>query len=107
MSVIKNYAIGRHYSDFTGASSGRSQYKRQQTKTKTQKFHRDISIGSINTTTTKDPMKLAQCILQCKALKVGLHVRFYTRFGRDNLVAGRFARQNRTCKQCAIGRLEH
>ena len=67
MPVIKNYASGHHYSEV--ASSGRPQYKRQRTKTKTQKFHRNISIGSINTTTTKDPMKLAQCILQCKALK--------------------------------------
>ena len=67
MSVLNKCANGCHYSEV--ASSGRPQYKRQRTNNKTLKFHRKISIGSINTTTMKDPMKLAQCILQCKFLK--------------------------------------
>ena len=67
MSVTNKYANDPHYS--VVASTGRSQIKRHRTNNKTQKFHRRISIGSINTTTTKDPMKLAQCILQCKFLK--------------------------------------
>ena len=66
MSKFEKYARGRHYSEV--ASSGRPQNKRQRTNEKTTKFHRKISIGSINTTTTKDPLKLAQCILQCKTL---------------------------------------
>ena len=61
----RNYAMGRHYSEV--AFSRRPGSKRSRTKNKL-KLHRKISIGSINTTTMKDPMKLAQCIAQCKAL---------------------------------------
>ena len=64
-SRIRKYATGRHYSEV--ASSGRPQSKRSRTNNKL-KMHRKISIGSINTTTMKDPMKLAQCIAQCKSL---------------------------------------
>ena len=64
---VEKNVTGRHYSKV--ASSGWSQNKRLRTRNiKNTKFHRKISIGSINTTTMKDPMKLAQCIAQCKAL---------------------------------------
>ena len=55
---VEKYATGHHYSEV--ASSGWSKTKRL--RTQKIKFHRKIDIGSINTTTMKDPMKLAQCI---------------------------------------------
>ena len=61
---VEKYATGHHYSEV--ASSGWSKTKRL--RTQKIKFHRKIDIGSINTTTMKDPMKLAQCISQCKFL---------------------------------------
>ena len=62
---VEKYATGHHYSEV--ASSGWSTDKRL--RTQNFKYHHEICIGSINTTTMKDPMKLAQCISQCKFLK--------------------------------------
>ena len=70
---VEKNVTGHHYSEV--ASSGWSQKKRLRTqnhKNNSTKFHRTISIGSINTTTMKDPMKFAQCIAQCKALRHSL-----------------------------------
>ncbi len=66
---VEKYATGHHYSEVV--SSGWSNNKRHRThknKTTLLQQHR-ICIGSINTTTMKDPIKLAQCISQCKHLK--------------------------------------
>lgn len=62
---VEKFVTGRHYSEVT--SSGWSTNKRY--RTQTTKHHHNICIGSINTTTMKDPLKLAQCISQCKFLK--------------------------------------
>ena len=51
---VEKYVTGRHYSEV--ASSGWSSHKRHRTR---KKHLYDISIGSINTTTMKDPLKLA------------------------------------------------
>ena len=73
--AIHQYAPGRHretgyhYSEVT--SSGWPNPKRYQTHNNNKAlFHHSISIGSINTTTMKDPLKLAQCISQCKFLNI-------------------------------------
>ena len=67
---VEKYVTGRHYSGV--ASPGWPKPKRLRTRSKNNnkstQFHRTVSIGSINTTTMKDPMKFAQCIAQCKAL---------------------------------------
>ena len=62
---VEKYVTGHHYSGV--ASSGWPKPKRLRTQN-SNKFQRNILIGSINTTTMKDPMKLAQCIAQCKSL---------------------------------------
>ena len=64
---VEKYATGHHYSEVT--SSGWSKSKRYRTQKNTNAFYHSILIGSINTTTMKDPLKLAQCISQCKFLK--------------------------------------
>ena len=69
---VEKYATGHHYSEV--ASSGWSGHtKRLRTQNTKQhhntRYHHSISFGSINTTTLKDPMKLAQCVMQCKFLK--------------------------------------
>ena len=56
---------GHHYSEVT--SSGWPKSKRHRTQNNNN-FHHSIGLGSINTRTMKDPMKLAQCISQCKFL---------------------------------------
>jgi hypothetical protein len=63
---VEKYATGHHYSEVT--SSGWPKPKRYQTHNNNAFYH-SILIGSINTTTMKDPIKLAQCISQCKFLK--------------------------------------
>ena len=66
---VEKNVTGRHYSGV--ASPGWPKPKRLRTRSnnnKSTQFHRTVSIGSINTTTMKDPMKFAQCIAQCKAL---------------------------------------
>ena len=67
---VEKYVTGHHYSEV--ASSGWSSHKRHRTR---KKHLYDISIGSINTTTMKDPLKLAQCIHQCKTLNH--HITFF------------------------------
>ena len=62
---VEKYVTGRHYSGV--ASPGWPKPKRLRTH-KIKRNH-NILIGSINTTTMKDPMKLAQCISECKFLK--------------------------------------
>ena len=63
---IEKYVTGHHYSEV--ASSGwPGNHKRLQTQNNI--HHHKICIGSINTTTLKDPIKLGQCISQCKFLK--------------------------------------
>ena len=62
---VEKYVTGHHYSEV--ASSGWSGTK--SSRTHNTKHHHNICIGSINTTTMKDPMKLAPCISQCKFLK--------------------------------------
>ena len=65
---VEKYVTGHHYSEVT--SSGWPKSKRHRThKNKSNIFHHSVCIGSINTRTMKDPMKLAQCISQCKFLK--------------------------------------
>ena len=65
---VEKYVTGHHYSEET--SSGWPKSKRRRThKNKSNIFHHSVCIGSINTRTMKDPMKLAQCISQCKFLK--------------------------------------
>ena len=64
---VEKYATGHHYSEVT--PSGWSTSKRYRTQKNTNAFYHSILIGSINTTTMKDPLKLAQCISQCKFLK--------------------------------------
>ena len=66
---VEKYVTGRHYSGV--ASPGWPKPKRLRTQNNN-KFQRNILIGSINTTTMKDPMKLAQCIAECKFLKHSL-----------------------------------
>ena len=67
---VEKFVTGHHYNEV--ASSGWSRHKRHRTRYE----HRyDICIGSINTTTMKDPLKLAQCIHQCKFLKH--HITFF------------------------------
>ena len=66
---VEKYVTGHHYSGV--ASSGWPKPKRLRTQN-SNKFQRNILIGSINTTTMKDPMKLAQCIAECKFLKHSL-----------------------------------
>ena len=61
---VEKFVTGHHYSEV--ASSGWSTHKRYRTQNTEQ--HHKICIGSINTTTMKDPLKLAQCISQCKFL---------------------------------------
>ena len=63
---VEKYVTGHHYSEVT--PSGWSGHKKR-LQTHNTKHHHKICIGSINTTTMKDPMKLAQCISQCKFLK--------------------------------------
>ena len=64
---VEKSVTGRHYSEVT--SCGWLEHKRHQTRNNNSSFHHNICIGSINTRTMKDPMKLAQCISQCKFLK--------------------------------------
>ena len=65
---VEKYATGHHYSEVT--SSGWPNRKGTKLKTTNKAlFHHSVSIRSINTTTMKDPLKLAQCISQCKFLK--------------------------------------
>lgn len=67
---VEKYVTGHHYSEVT--SSGWPKSKRHLTQKKKKHctlFHHKVHIGSINTRTIKDPMKLAQCMLQCKFLK--------------------------------------
>ena len=64
---VETYATGHHYSEVT--SSGWSKSKRYRTEKNNSAFYHSILIGYINTTTMKDPLKLAQCISQCKFLK--------------------------------------
>ena len=64
---VEKYATGHHYSEV--ASSGWSGHNKRLQTHNTKRHHHNISIGSINTTTLKDPMKLAQCVSQCKFLK--------------------------------------
>ncbi len=75
---VEKYATGHHYSEVT--SSGWPNSKRYQTQNnnnnnnynknnKNNTYYHSTCIGSINTTTLKDPMKLALCISQCKFLK--------------------------------------
>ena len=63
---VEKSVTGHHYSEVT--PSGWIKSKRHQTNYNSS-FHHNICIGSINTRTMKDPMKLAQCISQCKFLK--------------------------------------
>ena len=63
---VEKYATGHHYSEV--ASSGWSG-KSKRLQTPNHQVHHNIFIGFINTTTLKDPMKLAQCISHCKFLK--------------------------------------
>ena len=63
---VEKYATGHHYSEVT--SSGWPKSKRYRTRKNTTYYH-STCIGSINTNTMKDPIKLAQCISQCKFLK--------------------------------------
>ena len=67
---VEKFVKKLHYSEV--ASSGWSIHKRHRTR---YEHHYDICIGSINTTTMKDPLKLAQCIHQCKFLKH--HITFF------------------------------
>ena len=62
---VEKYATGHHYSEVT--SSGWPKSKRH--RTHNNNFFHNICIGSINTRTIKDPMKLAPSISQCKFLK--------------------------------------
>ena len=64
---VEKYATGRHYSEVD--SSGWSGIKSSRTRFNNIKHQQKICIGSINTTTLKDPMKLAQCISHCKFSK--------------------------------------
>ena len=63
---VEKYVTGHHYSEV--ASSGWSGHSKR-LQTPNQQMHHKICIGSINTNTIKDPMKLAQCVSQCKFLK--------------------------------------
>ena len=54
---VEKYATGHHYSEVT--SSGWSKSKRYLTQKNTNTFYHSILTGSINTTTMKDPLKLA------------------------------------------------
>ena len=63
---VETFVTGHHYSEVT--SSGWLKSKRRRTQT-TKKFHHSIGIGSIDTRTSKDPMKLGQCVSQCKLLQ--------------------------------------
>ena len=65
-SEVEKSVTGHHYSEVT--SSGWLKSKRHRTHYNSS-FHHNICIGSINTRTMKDPMKLAQCISQCKFFK--------------------------------------
>ena len=60
---VEKSVTGHHYSEVTGWSIHK-RYRTQNTK-----IHHNICIGSINTTTMKDPIKRAQCISQCKFLE--------------------------------------
>ena len=64
---VEKYATGHHYSEVT-SSGWPGSNKRHRTRNNNS-FHHKICIGSINTRTMKEPLKLAQCILQCKFLK--------------------------------------
>ena len=65
---VEKYVTGHHYSEVT--SSGWLKSKRHRTRTNNQtSYYHHISIGSINTRTMKESIKLAQCISQCKFLK--------------------------------------
>ena len=84
--AIHQYVPGRHrqtgYDYSEVVSSGWANDKRYRTnknktllqkhpicRTQNTEYYRNICIGSINTTTMKDPMKLAQCLSQCNVLK--------------------------------------
>ena len=62
---VEKYVTGHHYSEVT--SSGWPKSKRHRTQNNI--FYHNVCVGSINTTTIKDPMKLAQSLSQCKFLK--------------------------------------
>ena len=64
-AIEANRAAGRHYNEV--ASSRWSAHKR--CRTQNTNCYQYICIGSINTTPMKDPLKLAQCISQCKVFK--------------------------------------
>ena len=64
---VEKYVTGHHYSEVD--SSGWSGTKSSRTRFTNTEHHHKIFIGSINTTTLKDPMKLAQCVSHCKFLK--------------------------------------
>ena len=64
---VEKYVTGHHYSEVD--SSGWSGTKSSRTRFNNTKHHHKICIGSINTTTIKDSMKLAQCVSHCKFLK--------------------------------------
>ena len=63
---VEKFVTGHHYSEVT--SSGWLKSKRHRTQNNNN-FHHSIGLGSINTRTMKHPMKLAQCISQCKFLQ--------------------------------------
>ena len=72
---VEKFVTGHHYSEV--ASSGWPTSKRQKTpKTpytskvncKPRHNRHAVSFGSINTTTMKDPLKLIECLCQCKKL---------------------------------------
>ena len=69
---VEKSVTGHHYSEVT--FSGWLKSKRHRTHYNSSFYH-NICIGSINTRTMKDPMKLAQCISQCKFLKNDITIR--------------------------------
>ena len=64
---VEKYVTGHHYSEVT-SSGWPGSNKRHRTKNNIF-FHHKVCIGSINTRTMKEQIKLAQCISQCKFLK--------------------------------------
>ena len=67
---VEKYATGHHYSEVASSGWPRHSKRLQTHNTKHNiKHQHNISIGSINTTTMKDSIKLAQCVSQCKFLQ--------------------------------------
>ena len=64
---VEKYVTGHHYSEVT-SSGWPGSNKRHRTKNNNS-FHHRVCIGSINTRTMKEELKLSQCILQCEFLK--------------------------------------